>query len=73
MTEIPPLADPTFIAGDADGSGALNMKDVLLLRKVIAGADSLDMRYFKNADLDGSGTLNMKDVLKLRKMLAGVE
>ena len=63
----------SFLQGDADGNGSLNMKDVLLLRKVIAGAEKLDMRFFANADLDGNGDINMKDVLKLRKIIAGAE
>ena len=62
-----------ILIGDADGNGSLNMKDVLLLRKVIAGAEGIDPNLFANADLDGNGDINMKDVLKLRKIIAGVE
>ena len=49
------------------------MKDVLFLRKVLAGADELTAEQLKYADLDGNGDINMKDVLKLRKIIAGAE
>ncbi len=47
------------------------MKDVLLLRKVVAGAAKLTPEFEKYADVDGDGSVNMKDILQLRKILAG--
>ena len=47
------------------------MKDILLLRKVLAGADEIEEQNFANADMDGDGAISMKDVLALRKLLAG--
>ena len=64
---------PAGVVGDVDGDGTPGMKDVLLLRKAIAGADKIDDKYALNADVNGDGTVNMKDVLMLRKILAGVE
>ncbi len=63
--------DPTEkLLGDANNDGAVNMKDVLLMRKFLAG---LDMEYnAENADCNGDGDVNMKDVLMLRKYLAGL-
>ncbi len=66
VTALPPV-----LKGDADGSGTVNMKDVLLLRKTLAGAAESEPFYDYNADLDGDGTITMKDVLILRKILAG--
>ena len=59
--------------GDVDGDSQVTMKDVLKLRKIIAGADSIAPELFVNADLDLDEALSMKDVLKLRKIIAGAE
>ena len=56
--------------GDANDDGNVNMKDVLLMRKFLAG---IDVTYnAQNADCNEDGTVNMKDVLQLRKYLAGL-
>ncbi len=55
--------------GDANGDGAINMKDVLALRKLLADMPVGDFNE-ANADVNGDGSVNMKDVLALRKMLA---
>ena len=60
------------IMGDVDGNGEISMKDVLLMRHVIAGAGEIGPDYTKNSDLDADGNITMKDVLKLRKIIAGV-
>ena len=58
------------MAGDADGDGQLTMKDVLLIRKFIAGmGGDFDEAA---ADVDGDGQLTMKDVLLIRKYIAGL-
>lgn len=57
-------------AGDANNDGAVNMKDVLVLRKYLAGLTTeLNMTA---ADVNGDKAVNMKDVLALRKKLAGL-
>ena len=64
---------PNAIVGDVNSDGDVNMKDVLLLRKIIAGAENAGAETEARADVDGDGNVNMKDVLKLRKIIAGVE
>ncbi len=61
------------IAGDADGDGNVTMKDVLLIRRGLAGAFDLKGKEALCADYDGNGDLNLKDVLAVRKALAGAE
>ena len=61
----------TGLVGDVDGDGNVSMKDVLLLRKALAGATVLNTAESKRADVDGDGNVTMKDVLMLRKILAG--
>ena len=68
---IPP--EPTALPGDADGNGDVNVKDVLLMRKAIAGADTIAVENFVNADIMVDGSINMKDVLLVRKIIAGAE
>ncbi|MCQ2405390.1 MAG: dockerin type I repeat-containing protein, partial [Clostridia bacterium] len=58
------------LLGDANDDGAVNMKDVLALRKQLAGMNpEINMT---NADCNEDGDVNMKDVLLLRKFLAGL-
>ena len=73
-TYIEPTATGTatksVVLGDANDDGAVNMKDVLVLRKVLA---DIAVEYDEmNADVNGDGELNMKDVLIVRKFLAGI-
>ena len=62
--------EPTGIStpGDANGDGALNMKDVLVLRKFLADLP-VEMDEAA-ADVNGDGAINMKDVLQMRKIIA---
>ena len=54
--------------GDANGDGDVNMKDVLIVRKHIAG---MDVEIDKiAADVNGDSSIDMKDVLLLRKFIA---
>ncbi len=73
-TEVEPTGTGTgtdvAIYGDANNDGAVNMKDVLILRKQLAGMEPII--NMKNADVNGDGSVNMKDVLELRKYLANI-
>ena len=56
--------------GDANGDGSVNAKDVLLLRRWIAGLDAdIDEDF---ADVNGDGDVTIVDVLLIRKSLAGL-
>ncbi len=57
--------------GDIDGDGAVTMKDVLFLRKIIAGSAKLTPEFERFADVDGNGKVNLKDLLLLRRIIAG--
>lgn len=55
----------TVIAGDANADGIINTKDILTIRKYLAGMEVfIDM---EGADMTKDGAVNMKDVLALRK------
>lgn len=72
VTETEPTATGTevILYGDANDDGLVNMKDVLILRKQLAGL--MPIINMTNADCNGDGNVNMKDVLELRKYLAGL-
>ena len=66
------VSTPLPVTGDADGDRALTMKDVLLCRLVVAGADDENTVVLPAADTDGDGMITMKDILYIRRMIAGV-
>ncbi len=60
-------ADSAPLSGDVNADGAVNMKDVLFLRRFLA---SMDSALSGDGDVNGDGAVNMKDVLALRRALA---
>ena len=68
-----PTVKPTnptgVVYGDVNNDGAVNMKDILQLRKYIAGYSVTINETNTDVNLDGS--INMKDVLVIRKYIAG--
>ena len=70
LDDDPTDPQPAEMLGDANNDGAVNMKDVLLMRKYLA--DNADAMNMANADCNGDGDVNMKDVLMLRKYLANI-
>ena len=61
------------IYGDVNGDGVISIKDLLIIRKCILGAMSLEEIYGQagNANRDDAG-VTIKDVLVLRKYILGV-
>ncbi len=59
-----------YVFGDANSDGKANMKDVLAIRKFLAGYDIFIQ--MNNSDTNRDTFVNMKDVLILRKYLAGL-
>ena len=62
-----------YLRGDVNDDGVLSMKDVLAIRRLLAGDFGEDEAFVLAADVDGDGAVTMKDVLKLRKIIAGAE
>ena len=62
---------PTALCGDVNEDEAVNMKDVLILRKFVGGIEvALNEAA---ADTNDDGNVNMKDILALRRYVAGLE
>ena len=60
-----------ILYGDANDDGKVDMKDVLAIRKVLAGIQ-MKVENEVNADANADGKLDMKDVLAIRKYLANL-
>ena len=56
--------------GDCNGDSNIDLKDVLMLRKSIAGLGNLTVS--EAADVNGDGNIDLKDVLMLRKYIAAM-
>ncbi len=61
-----------YLLGDADDSGNVNMKDILLVRKYVAGICREKDIDLLSADANESGGVEMKDILLIRKAVAGL-
>ena len=60
----------TRVAGDASGDGALDLKDIVLIQRYLAGG--WDVTIDENAaDVDGDGEVTLLDVALLTRYLAG--
>ena len=65
-----PFDSASEVTGDINGDNAVDSKDVVLLRRYIAGGWDVTLNK-SAADLNGDGTINLKDVVKLRRAIAG--
>ena len=64
------LAADKPVAGDVNGDGITNAKDVTVLRRYLAGGYGAVIQEAVS-DCNGDGTINAKDVTILRRFLAG--
>ena len=73
VSEIAYLTDEDFVSGDVDLDGDVTMKDVLIMRRYIAGLDELTDAQIAAGDFDGDQEITMKDVLRARRIIAGLD
>ena len=66
------IEEKTFIAGDANGDGGVNVFDVTATVNYILGSSS-DGFDSEAADVNGDGTVNVFDVTKLVNIILGVD
>jgi len=61
---------PDFIYGDLNGDGEIDLADLMLLRRHLAGWENLgiDMRA---TDVNADGDIDLADLMLLRRKLAG--
>lgn len=65
------LAAVAYGYGDANGDGAVNLKDVTILRRMLSEGEVDLSTVNGNPDANGDGYANLKDVTLLRRYLAG--
>ena len=57
--------------GDVDGDGSVTMRDLIYIRRYLAGWEMPEDINIRNADINGDGKVNEADVVLLRKYLGG--
>ena len=62
---------PSGIAGDANGDGSIDLKDVILMRRYLAGGWDNIMIYGRFADVDADNAITLQDVVLIARFLAG--
>lgn len=58
----------TIVKGDVDANGAVNQRDLDLLRKVVLNEATAVSTYA--ADVDGNGVINLADLATLQENLS---
>ena len=64
---VPPEITETVGSGDVDGSGEVNILDVIAVNKYILGVKELTAEQLRTADVDGNGEVNSTDSLLILK------
>ena len=67
------LMEQTVLLGDVNGDGAVTISDLVLLRRHLAGLETIQPQYLINADTNQDGSVTISDIVKLRRYLAGLE
>ena len=64
------VTDSRISKGDVNGDGTVNLKDVVMIRRYIAGGWNVTINE-SVADVNGDGNVNLKDVVMIRRYIAG--
>ncbi len=63
--------ETVIIPGDANDDGVVNSRDMLQLKKYMAGKLVIDQLNFANTDITGDGKINSMDSLRLKRIIVG--
>ncbi|MBQ6945699.1 MAG: bacterial Ig-like domain-containing protein [Ruminococcus sp.] len=58
------------VSGDANNDGAIDLKDVVIIRRYVAGGWDVEIDA-SNADVNADNTVDLKDVVLIRRYIAG--
>ena len=61
------------VKGDVNGDGTVNVRDVRLLMRYIAGLVEADALNLDWADYNGDGSINVRDVRAMMRAIAGLD
>lgn len=67
----PPTIGTSYMKGDANGDGAVNMKDAVLVQKAVLSASALTSTGKLAADIDGNGSISVADVVEIMRYIVG--
>ena len=59
-----------FVAGDVDGNGLIETRDIILVRRHIAGGYGVEINI-DAADVDKNGLIETRDIILMRRFIAG--
>lgn len=68
----PEVDNTTYIIGDVNLDGKVNIKDATTIQKALVNLIGIDEIQRKLADADGDGRLTVKDATELKKWIAGL-
>ncbi len=71
-SSTPTEPESTYLIGDANGDGKINVKDATQIQKAAAALVTLDDMQTLAADSNGDGTVNVKDATAIQKFVAGI-
>ncbi len=72
-TTLPtPPSTGTYLKGDADEDGKVNIKDATIIQKHVAKILTLSQQGQENADVDGNANINIKDATTIQKFVANI-
>lgn len=70
-SSVPTEVKVSYLIGDADLSGIINIKDATLIQKYSADLVTFDRTQLFLANCDGTGGVNVKDATQIQKYCAG--
>ena len=70
VNEEEATVEPEYRLGDTNGDGDISVKDVVPIRRKIAGGYTVEMNEAA-ADVNQDGTISVKDVVPIRRFIAG--
>ncbi len=66
-----PTTVETYVKGDANGDGAVNMKDCVIMQKSVVGSTTLTGKNLKAADVTGDSKVAVADIVAVMRYLVG--
>jgi len=70
ITEVIDKLVPEYRLGDTNGDGEITVRDVVPIRRLIAGGYDVTMNE-EAADINGDGEITVRDVVPIRRYIAG--